>query len=53
MTVWATGVGPTPLTSKLASSIAEQNNNKALVSDEYLRVKGIPNKNISYFISFH
>jgi hypothetical protein len=47
MTVWATGVGPTPLTTKLAASIPEQTHNKALVSDEYLRVKGIPNKNIS------
>lgn len=47
MTVWATGVGPTPLTTKLAESIPEQQHNKALVTDEFLRVKGVPNNNIS------
>jgi len=46
MTVWATGVGPTPLTTKIADSIPEQQHNKALVTDEYLRVKGVPNQNV-------
>ena len=52
MCVWATGVGPTPLTMKLAEKIPEQNHNKALVADEYLRIKGIPNQNISYYLEF-
>jgi len=46
MTVWAAGIGPTPLTTKIADSIPEQQHNKALVADEYLFVKGIPNKNV-------
>lgn len=41
MCVWATGIGPTPLTVKVASSIPGQTNNKALVADEFLRVKVI------------
>ena len=52
MCVWATGVGPTPLTMKLAEKIPEQNHNKALVADEYLRIKGIPNQNISFYRSY-
>jgi len=46
MCVWATGIGPTPLITKIANSIEEQKNNKALVADEYLRVKGIPTHNV-------
>jgi NADH dehydrogenase FAD-containing subunit len=46
MTVWAAGVAPTPLTLKVAGSIPEQTHNKALVADEFLRVKGIPNQNV-------
>jgi len=39
--VWSTGIAPAPLIEKLAPKIAAQNHSKLLVTDSFLRVKGI------------
>ncbi|CAK4350434.1 unnamed protein product [Aphanomyces euteiches] len=38
--VWATGVGMHPLASSLAAKLSPQTNRRALIVDEWLRVKG-------------
>ena len=40
MCVWSTGVAPVPLVTALAKEIPEQTNRRALITDEYMRVKG-------------
>nr|AOE43307.1 calcium-binding EF-hand domain-containing protein [Rostrostelium ellipticum] len=46
MCLWATGVGPRPITAKLCDSIPEQRNNRAISTDVFLRVIGVPHKNV-------
>jgi len=44
--VWSAGIGPNPLITQFTNKLAEQQHNKGLVTDEFLRVKGVPNNNI-------
>nr|AOE43311.1 calcium-binding EF-hand domain-containing protein [Synstelium polycarpum] len=44
--VWATGVGPCKITSKFCDSIPEQKNNRAISTDVFLQVIGVPLKNV-------
>ncbi|GAM24342.1 hypothetical protein SAMD00019534_075170 [Acytostelium subglobosum LB1] len=46
MCVWATGVGPTALTANFCNSIEEQRNNRAISTDTYFKVIGVPQQNI-------
>jgi NADH dehydrogenase FAD-containing subunit len=39
--VWATGIAANPLIIQLCNKIPEQTNNKVLITDDFLRVKGV------------
>lgn len=39
--IWSTGVSQTPLAKKIISDLPEQNNRRAITTDEFLRVKGL------------
>lgn len=42
--VWSTGVGPQPLAQDLIAQLPDtQTNKRAIVTDQWLRVKGLPN----------
>lgn len=44
--VWATGVRMVPLIQRLSDTIPEQMHNSALMVDSWLRVRGVPSRNI-------
>ncbi|EGG21711.1 calcium-binding EF-hand domain-containing protein [Cavenderia fasciculata] len=46
MCIWATGVGPRTLTRKFCASVPDQKNQRAITTDAFLRVVGVPNPNV-------
>lgn len=44
--VWATGIRMVPLIDKLSQLIPEQVHNHALIVDDWLRIRGVPAKNL-------
>ncbi|CAO3592042.1 unnamed protein product [Absidia cylindrospora] len=44
--LWSTGIAMTPFAQNIAEQLEEQKHSRVLVTDEYLRVKGIPDQSI-------
>ncbi|KAI9493268.1 pyridine nucleotide-disulfide oxidoreductase-domain-containing protein [Zychaea mexicana] len=44
--LWSTGIAMTPFVQALSDKLGQQNHRRVLLTDEYLRVKGVPDMSI-------